>query len=269
VVRAYGYGKIPYEADFMMADFIYGAGLSSYYVCDMTHLLSPDHPHFFKIPIYKGMLPPAATAEAEERLVVAIQSACEEDVAYFTADLSSVTQFPRPHPYPVGQAYIKLCGGEETTAAEKDIFTAQMLRCLLKNAPRYGAGVAIKGVSPSLFARMKAYFTDQKIVTPHLLVAVTPADAIALAREGAGVALEIDLYASEGQISDALSLVAAGMPLGMLKGLYLPVTGLIDLPLADRAEQIFCGCLAAFGEAGTGPADAETQRQIADKLLLT
>ncbi len=269
IVSAYGYGKILCRTDPTVPDYLHRAGLSPLSIEDMTHLLSPDCPNFSQAHLSKGILPSSATAQAEDRVAKAVQIACEQDARYFVADLSSVTQFPRPHPYPVGQAYVKLCEGEALTAAEKDMFTAQMLRCLLQNTPRYGASVALTGVSPSLFSKVKAYFSEQKIATPSLLIAETPEDTVELARMGAKVALKVDLYASERRLADCFTHVAAGMPLGTLKGLYLPVTGLLDLPLADRARQILCGCLADLGESGMGPADTETLRRLADRILLT
>ncbi len=270
VLKAYGYSHMTHPADDMSSNAVFDAGIQTCHVKDMTHFLSTDHHiRFPRLPEFpQNPSPPEAMKHLEECALADIQDAASQGCDYYTADLSSMETFPRPHPYPAGQAYISFCRDRELSPSEKDMVMAQMLRHISQNAARYGGGrVVLRGVKPALYGQIKAYLTEQKIKVPGYCVVTSPEDAAELTLEGAKVALEINLYASEGELWEILTRTASQMPLGRLWGLYLPVAGILELPLVDRIEQIFCGCLAAFGEAGMGPADTNTLQEISRTVL--
>lgn len=270
ILKAYRYSHVIHPADDMASNAVFDAGIQTCHVKDMTHFLSTDHYiPFPRLPEhFKNPSPPEAMRHLEECALADIQDAASQGCDCYTADLSSMESFPRPHPYPAGQAYISFCRDGELSPSEKDMLMAQMLRHMSQNAARYGSGrVVLRGVKPALYGQIKAYLTEQKIKVPAYCVVSSPEDAARLTLDGANVALEMNLYASEGELWEILTRTASQMPLGRLWGLYLPVTGSLELPLVDRIEQIFCGCLAAFGEAGMGPADITVQQEIARKVL--
>lgn len=269
VLRMYGYDSVIHPIDKKIPAGLSKEGIKSRGIKDVTAFLSPYDGDFPNLVLQQQASPKDQVLMTwlEANAVAEMQDAASQGVISYTADLSQMQDFPRPHPYTSGEAYGKICRGEETTATENDLVTAQMLRCMASQARTLEGQLVLYGVKPAVYEKLRAYLAEQKMSLPTLCVAKTPEDAVALSRMGAKVAVEMDLYATDRQTEDVVTRMAAGLPIGCLAGLYLPVSGLADLPLADRVEKIFCGCLARFGECGMGPADARTQQRIANAVL--
>ena len=269
VLKAYGYGKICCSAADTVSALVKDGSITPHNIMDMTMYVSPYDERFPRIPTDKQQpVPPqgalsALTAQAEADM----QAAEATGVCCYAVDLSEMKEFPKPHPYTVGQVYGKLCLGEQVTSLEKDLVTAQMLRLMTQKANAYGKKMMLYGAAPEVYEKLCSYLSAHKIDAPTLCVARNACDAVALICAGAAVWLEMDLCITEWQAKETFSRIAAGAPIGRLAGLYLPVKGLVDLPLADRIERIFCGCLENFGAEGMGPSQRAVQVAVANAVL--
>ena len=202
---------------------------------DVTAYLSPYHPMFPKLPKdCQDLTPPQAMAWLEHEMKAFLDTQTGGREGIIMADLAHMKVFCRPHPYTAGQVYLKLCQGGEVTEAEKDLFASQMLRILGQYAKERQHRLVWHQVGEQVYAPMTTYLSGCDGDASVICVAYTPEDAVALARCGAKVGLALQVCIPQSQVIATLEKVASGMPFGCLEGLYIPVTGLVEVPLAER-----------------------------------
>ena len=265
VVKAYGFTRVLYPASGMPQVPLGGEPCLFH---NITPVISPYHPAFADMLMEMSSLSAQTAVSAIEEIAHGeMQDAAAQGGVYYVTDVSAMTDFPRPHPYPAGQVCQKLSCKEEVSDSERDLLLAQMLRYVADNMSAHEGTLVLEGIRPAVYERMLVYLKDQKIGHLPLCVTQCPEDAVSLIRLGAKVALTLELTSTELQIEDAINRVAAGAPIGCLAGLCLSAKGIVDLPLIYRIEKLFCGCIAAWGERGLGPADQGSMSAVAEGVL--
>lgn len=210
-------------------------------------------------------------AEALDALRHTLEGLLDQAVALgaegVTANLSSMERFLRPNPYGAGRVCQKLLNGDSMSAPEADLLRAQLLRIVGQGCVQRGLSLELVSVRPTVFAPLSSYLKACQGWSTTTCRTSDPIQCAELSLMGASVTLEMDLLASDDEAFLKLSSCAARMPIGSLCGLCVPVRGLIDLPVVDRIEQVFCACVVQWGEEGQGNADPEGQKAVAQRVL--
>ena len=232
LLTRYGYDHVLCQDD--LPTSVVSSGLSTMRVWDATQSISPHHPQFTLSPCDKSLPPQQTWADAEAKLRSALDIQTASGVREIWVDMRGCDTYQRPHPYTAGQACVKIMQGMDASPEEKDVILAQCMRVLGQCAKERGVHVVLHGVSPQVYQTMTTYLAGCGGDASMTCIACDPQVAVSLARQGASVMLGVDLCATREQVFRLLDAVASGMPLGCLAGLYLPVSGLLDVVLVKR-----------------------------------
>ena len=234
MLTKYGYDQMICQAEGDLPIAAFHAGITPKPVLDVTSMVNPHVKAFVFSPCDMQLSPQQVWADMEAKLLSLLDGKTTQGVTDIWVDMSGCHTYQRPHPHKAGQAYLQGCQGKTVSTQEKDLLLSQMMRTLGQYAKAKGLHLVLYHVSSCVYKDMTNYLTGCGGDAVMTCVADDPAAVVDLARFGAKVMLSVDLCATREQAFQTFSRVASGMPFGCLEGLYLPVSGVVDLPLARR-----------------------------------
>ncbi len=222
--------------------------------------------HTFWYPPYES---PISYLKPAEDMAARVEAFVDQYVtgrcAGIALDLSNLSTFVRPDPYSPAQAVLRLQRDPKSLREpELHLIYSQTLRLIAAACVKRNLKMTLLRASSEALYPLCSYLHGCGCLPTTTVAVARPYDLSSLG-------ITPMLYLPDGippeLVTQDLTVLAAKMPLGTLRGLYMPICAPLDLPLWAEAGRTLCECVVKFGELGRGTRDNEEQAMILQNVF--